>query len=38
MKVHIGVDRGSGPIHAVVAPVAELLHGDEDVAYADHGY
>jgi IS5 family transposase len=47
MKVHIGVDKDSGLIHSVVTtaanvhdltPVAELLHGDEDVVYADAGY
>jgi IS5 family transposase len=47
MKVHIGVDKDSGLIHSVVTtaanvhdltPVAELLHGDEDVVYGDAGY
>jgi IS5 family transposase len=47
MKVHIGVDKDSGLIHSVVTtaanvhdltPVAELLHGDEEVVYGDAGY
>ena len=47
MKVHIGVDKDSGLIHSmeitaanvhVLTPAAELLHGDEDVGYADAGY
>jgi IS5 family transposase len=47
MKVHIGVDKDSGLIHSVVTtaanvhdltPAAELLHGDEEVIYADAGY
>ena len=47
MKVHIGVDKDSGLIHSVVTtpanvhdltPAGELLHGDEDVVYADAGY
>jgi IS5 family transposase len=47
MKVHIGVDKDSGLIHSVVTtaanvhdlpPAAELLHGDEEVVYADAGY
>ncbi|KAF0653686.1 transposase, IS5 family protein [Cyanobium sp. Copco_Reservoir_LC18] len=47
MKVHIGVDKDSGLIHSVVTtaanvhdltPVAELLHGDEEVVYGDVGY
>lgn len=47
MKVHAGVDKDSGLIHAVVVaaanvydltPAAELLHGDEDVVYGDAGY
>ena len=47
MKVHLGVDKDSGLIHSVVTtaanvhdltPVAELLHGDEEVVYADAGY
>ena len=47
MKVHLGVDNDSGLIHSVVTtaanvhdltPAAELLHGDEEVVYADAGY
>ena len=47
MKVHAGVDKDSGLIHSVVitaanvhdlTPAAELLHGDEQVVYADAGY
>lgn len=47
MKVHAGVDKDSGLIHSVVvtaanvpdlAPVADLLHGDAQVVYADAGY
>ena len=47
MKVHIGVDKNSGLIHSVVTtaanvhdltPAAELLHGKEEVVYADSGY
>ncbi len=47
MMVHAGMDKDSGLIHSVVViaanvhdltPVAELLHGDEEVAYGDAGY
>jgi IS5 family transposase len=47
MKVHIGVDKDSGLIHSVettaanvhdLTPAAELLHGYEQVVYADAGY
>jgi IS5 family transposase len=47
MKVHAGVDKDSGLIHSVVVtaanvhdltPSAQLLHGDEEVVYADAGY
>jgi IS5 family transposase len=47
MKVHAGVDMDSGLIHSVVVtpanvhvltPAAELLHGEEQVVYADAGY
>ena len=47
MKVHAGVDKDSGLIHSVVVtaanvhdltPVAELLHGEEEVVYGDAGY
>jgi IS5 family transposase len=47
MKVHIGVDKDSGLIHSVVTtaanvhdliPAAELLHGGEELVYADVGY
>ena len=47
LKVYAGVDRDSGLIHLVVVtaanvhdltPVAELLHGDEEVVYGDAGY
>jgi IS5 family transposase len=47
MKVHIGVDSGSGLIHSVettaanvhdLTPADELLHGEETVVYADAGY
>jgi len=47
MKVQAGVDKDSGLIHSVVVtaanvhdltPVAELLHGDEEVVYGDAGY
>ena len=46
MKVHIGVDSESGLIHSVettaanvhgLTPAADLLHGEETVAYADSG-
>jgi transposase, IS5 family len=46
MKVHIGVDKDSGLIHSVettaanvhdLTPATELLHGDEEVVYADAG-
>ena len=47
IKVPIGVDKDSGLIHSVAAraanvhdltPVADLLHGEESVVYADTGY
>jgi IS5 family transposase len=47
MKAHIGVDAESGLVHTVVTTPAneadvsvaeELLHGKEDVVYADAGY
>jgi IS5 family transposase len=47
MKVHIGVDKDNGLIHSVettaanvhdLTPVADLLHGEETVVYADAGY
>lgn len=47
MKAHIGADAESGLVHTVVttaaneadvAVVDELLHGKEEVAYADAGY
>lgn len=47
MKVHIGVDKDSGLIHSVettaanvhdLTPAADLLHGEEEVVYADAGY
>jgi IS5 family transposase len=47
MKIHAGVDKDSGLIHSVVTtaanvhdltPAAELLHGEEEVVYADAGY
>ena len=47
MKIHAGVDKDSGLIHSVVTtaanvhdltPAAELLHGEEQVVYADSGY
>jgi transposase, IS5 family len=47
MKIHAGVDKDSGLIHSVVTtaanvhdltPAAELLHGEEQVVYADAGY
>jgi hypothetical protein len=47
MKVHAGVDKDSGLIHSVVVTAAnvydltqaaDLLHGDEQVVYADAGY
>jgi IS5 family transposase len=47
MKVHADVDKDSGLIHSVVVtaanvhdltPAAELLHGDEQVIYANAGY
>jgi len=47
MKVHIGMDKDSGLIHSVettaanvhdLTPAAELLHGEEEVVYADAGY
>jgi IS5 family transposase len=47
MKVHIGVDSENGLIHSVettaanvhdLTPAADLLHGEETVAYTDAGY
>jgi IS5 family transposase len=47
MKVHIGVDAQSGLVHSVVGTAANvndvtqasaLLHGDEQVVFADSGY
>jgi transposase, IS5 family len=47
MKVHIGVDKDSGLIHSVestpaneyvLTPSSDLLHGEEEVIYADAGY
>lgn len=47
MKAHVGVDAASGLVHTVVATAgnvadvtlaAELLHGEEEVAYGDSGY
>jgi transposase, IS5 family len=47
MKAHIGVDADSGLVHTVTTTAAneadveqidELLHGKEDVVYADAGY
>ncbi|MCG3171195.1 MAG: IS5 family transposase ISBmu2 [Pseudomonadales bacterium] len=47
LKAHIGVDAASGLVHTVVATAgnvadvtqaAELLHGEEEVAFADAGY
>jgi IS5 family transposase len=47
MKVHAGVDKDSGLIHSVLVtaanvhdltPEADLLHGDEQVVYADDDY
>lgn len=47
MKAHIGVDAGSGLVHTVKATAAnvaditmtgELLHGKEEIVYADAGY
>jgi IS5 family transposase len=47
MKIHAGVDKDSGLIHSIVTtaanvhdltPAAELLHGEEEVVYADAGY
>jgi transposase, IS5 family len=47
MKIHAGVDKDTGLIHSVVTtaanvhdltPAAELLHGEEEVVYADAGY
>jgi IS5 family transposase len=47
MKLHVGVDKDSGLIHSIVTtaanvhdliPAAELLHGGEEVVYADAGY
>jgi len=47
MKVHIGVDKDSGLIHSVettaanvqdLIPAADLLHGEEQIVYADAGY
>jgi IS5 family transposase len=47
MKAHIGVDAGSGLVHTVKATAAnvaditmtsELLHGEEEIVYADAGY
>jgi IS5 family transposase len=45
--VHIGVDKDNGLIHSIettaanvhdLSPAAELLHGEETVAFADSGY
>lgn len=47
MKAHIGVDADSGLVHTVVSTAAneadvevadELLHGKEEIVYADNGY
>jgi IS5 family transposase len=47
MKIHAGVDKDSGLIYSVVVTAANvhdllatayLLHGDEQVVYADAGY
>jgi IS5 family transposase len=47
MKIHAAVDKDTGLIHSVVTtaanvhdltPAAELLHGEEQVVYADAGY
>ena len=47
MKAHIGVDAASGLVHTLVttpahvadiAKTAELLHGQEEIVYADAGY
>jgi IS5 family transposase len=47
MNIHTGVDKDSGLIHSIVTtaasvhdltPAAELLHGEEDVVYADADY
>lgn len=47
MKMHIGADKHTGLIHSVettaanvhdLTPSADLLHGDEEVVYADAGY
>jgi IS5 family transposase len=47
MKAHIGVDMESGLVHTVtgtaanvsdISEAANLLHGDEETAYADAGY
>ena len=47
MKAHIGVDAASGLVHTMVATpahiadiakTAELLHGKEEIVYADAGY
>ncbi len=47
MKAHIGVDADSGLVHTVTATAAnvadiarlgEVLHGDEEVVFADAGY
>ena len=47
MKAHIGVDAASGLVHTLVttpahvadiAKTAELLHGKEEIVYADAGY
>jgi IS5 family transposase len=47
MKVHIGVDKDTGLIHSVettaanvhdLTPAADLMHGEEEVVYADAGY
>jgi len=46
MKVHIGVDKDTGLIHSVettaanvhdIMRAADLLHGEEEVVYADAG-
>lgn len=47
MKAHIGVDAQSGLVHSVISTAANindvtqaaaLLHGDEQVVFADSGY
>jgi IS5 family transposase len=47
MRLHARLDKDSGLIHSVVVtaanvhaltPAADLLHGDEQVVYADAGY